>query len=156
MRGGGETKKMKKIAIFFVVMMIGSFVAEAATLNVPFFRNPIGGTVRGAIGLKNVSTTDAVITVTYSSQTSTGAVAQAPFTFSLLANASVAWRPIEDVPAENVGQAIPNMTIEFSSGGGVSCCGSAKIDSDQLIAGYYTEFYDDATTRAFAHVLLPE
>lgn len=148
---------MKKIAIFFVMMMVCAFVAEAATMNVPFFRNPIGGTTRGVIGIKNVSDTSAVITLTYSSETLTGAVSQPFVTFALGANAAIAWRPIEDVAQEGLkGQAIPNMTIEFSAGS-PSCCGSALIESDQGMAGLYQEHYDLGTSsRAFAHVLIPE
>lgn len=157
-KGGGEIDKMKKIAIFFVVVMICSFVAEAATLTVPFFRNPIGGTTRGVIGIKNTSQNDQVVTLTYSSQTSDGAVSQPFVTFELLANAAIAWRPIEDVTQENVGQAIPNMTIEFVLGSGnVSCCGSALIEGGESLAGLYTEFYDNTTSgRVFAHVILSE
>lgn len=152
---------MKKFAIVFVVMMLGSFVAEAATLVVPFFRNGIGSNVRGVISLKNTTGSDAVLTVTYTSAVDPGGPGdftdQAPFTFALVANASQAWQPVRDENSENNGKTIQNMTIKFhSTHTNPSCCGAAKIESDVAgIAGMYAEFNDN-TGSGFGHVILPQ
>lgn len=136
-------------------MMSCAFAAEAITLSVPFFRDAPGFTPGSEawIGLKNTSTSNQVVTITYTAQADTGIPSDQVETFPLLANTALSWRPvITDNAEENEGSIVPNMTLEFSAGT-ISCCGSVKIEGSDTLSGRYKEF-DTTNGGSFSHVLL--
>lgn len=135
---------MKKIAIFAVVLVLGTGVAFASSLNVPFFLDnaaPLGGSLAPSsgsvtfIGIKNTTSSDIVITLTYfvrnNDPNDSGFITTDPATAILSANQGLGWRPGSDDPGiEGAGNAIPDIvSAEAALGGAASLnvAGSATI-----------------------------
>ncbi len=137
-------------------MILGTGVAQAATLNVPFFRDAPTFTpaTRAFVGLKNTSLSDQTITITYTAVNVDGDVVDQQETFFLGANAALSWEPVEDNPGlEGAGSVVPNMEIVINTDGDFSCCGAVRIDGSDTLAGRYQEI-DDTAGAVFAHALV--
>ena len=145
---------MKKLVMFSVVMILASTVAQAATMNVPFFRSaPTFATATNAwVGIKNTSANDQTITITYTAVNASGVPEDQVGTFPLGANAALEWEPVQTLQGENEGSVVPNMTIQGTAGT-ARCCGAVKIDGSDTLTGRYQEIDSTNNTR-FGHALV--
>lgn len=150
-------EQMKKIAIFAAIMVVGSGVALATTLAVPFFTdnqsiNSASTGIVGRIGVKEAAGVDQTLTVTYTALDASGSPTDQTVTFVLGANQSVRWNPVQSNNTEGpVANSIGNMNIAGRT------VGAALVESSIAggIVGNYTEI-DLGRSATSAHVLLPQ
>ena len=135
-------------------MILGTSLAQAATMNVPFFRDfPSGATATSAfIGIKNTSTNDQTITITYTAVNAAGNPEDQVGTFFLGANAALEWAPVQTLQGEAAGSVVPNQTI-VGAGGTAKCCGAVRIDGSDTLTGRYQEI-DSTNNSRFGHALV--
>ncbi len=137
---------MKKIAILSAVMLVGTGIAFASSLTVPFFLDS-GVAVSGSltpssgsstfIALKNNTEGEIEVFVTYTRNDGSDVTPDAN-SFTLLANQTLGFRPfVDDTGAEGPGAVVPN--AEFNRGSAkFEWVGGEPTDIQGRLAEYQT------------------
>ena len=151
---------MNKSLALAGVLAVLSTVAFAHSLTVPFFRDDapaIGSTppASGSVGIIGAfNTTDTVVTmhVVYFQTNNNGDVIfQQASPFDLEPLQGISWRPIQDDPAENLGQAIQNVMLDLGDEGSARLIWLKAEGGAGALVGRYNEL---SSAGAFSHVLL--
>ena len=162
---------MKKAAMIALMVMFVAVSATAGTIGVPHFNDEAVAT--GAdlfptatgkatfLALKNNTASTQEYTILYYGLTG-GNRTPSPNTFSIGANSTRGWRPIQSDPNEGtVGQATPDMTAPQVGDLGSPTAGNATIlytgtsaDVSGRVLGFITGT-TAATNSAYAYALVP-
>ena len=151
---------MKKFLIIALVCVMTGGAALAGTLNVPWIRDDATSAAvqyNGFINVKNTTGSAIPITVQYWAADGTE-ITPSPNTFTIPAGAAIGFRPIEDLPGEGPGQAVPNADIgafDKAISAAINWSGGASTDVQGRVLIRFIDVGSGAVTGTYGYLCPP-